>query len=173
MTMRRSGGGTGTADPVRRVTMTTPIGPIVVEGDETGVTHILLPNEVAATGAPEDDGRGPLPGPVADAVRQLEEYFAGDRRTFSLQLTPAGTAFQLSVWKALADIPYGETVTYGELARRVGRPTAFRAVGQANGANPLPIVYPCHRVVSSIGLGGYGGGLDVKRRLLALEGAAG
>jgi methylated-DNA-[protein]-cysteine S-methyltransferase len=154
----------------------TPIGPLVLEGDEGGLTHVHLPNDVAANGggrAADRPRAARLPAPVRAAMRQLDEYFDGRRRSFSVPLSPAGTPFQLAVWRSLADIPYGETITYGELARRVGRPAAFRAVGQANGANPLPIVYPCHRVVATAGLGGYGGGLDVKRRLLALEGALG
>ncbi len=150
-----------------RLSIETPIGRLLVAGDETCVTHVCLAGTTALAGTP-----GQPPEPVRSAAEQLEEYFAGGRRTFDLPLAPRGTAFQLEVWEALADIPYGETVTYGELARRVGRPAAVRAVGQANGANPLPIVYPCHRVVAAGGrLGGYGGGLDVKRQLLALEGA--
>ena len=91
-----------------------------------------------------------------------------------LELELSGTEFQRSVWTSLADIPYGEVISYAELAEMVGRPTAFRAVGQANGANPIPIVLPCHRVVASGGgIGGYGGGLDLKRELLALEGVTG
>jgi len=161
-------------DDTATVRLDTPIGTLVLEGDDAAVTYIHLPNslpDAVATG-PAAGGKagGDVPAPLREAVHQLEEYFGGSRRTFSVPLAPSGTAFQLSVWKALAEIPYGETITYGELARRVGRPTAFRAVGQANGANPLPIVYPCHRVVAAGGIGGYGGGLDVKRRLLALEG---
>lgn len=107
---------------------------------------------------------------LAEAVRQLEGYFAGRRRRFALRLAPAGSAFQLRVWRHLQEVPYGETVSYGELARRVGDPRASRAVGHAVGGNPLPIVIPCHRVVGSRGgLVGYGGGLAVKEALLALE----
>ena len=102
--------------------------------------------------------------------RQLREYFAGKRAEFDLPLAPTGTAFQLSVWRQLQEIPYGETISYGELARRVGNPKASRAVGSANGANPLPIVIPCHRVIAGDGtLGGFGGGLPTKQTLLALE----
>ena len=104
------------------------------------------------------------------AVRELRAYLAGELRSFSLPLAPAGTPFQLDVWNALAAIPYGETTSYGELARRIGRPRAVRAVGAANGANPLPIVLPCHRVVGANGsLTGFGGGLPLKRALLDLE----
>ena len=107
-----------------------------------------------------------------DLRRQLAEYFRGERRTFEVRLAPEGTAFQRDTWSALATIPYGATISYAELARRVGRPRAVRAVGAANGANPLPIVVPCHRVIGADGsLTGFGGGLDTKRRLLELEGA--
>lgn len=151
------------------VVIETPIGPLLVAADGTAVTEVLLPNTGAAA---RGSTPGPIPAVLRRAVRQLEEYFAGARRNFSVPLAPAGTPFQVSVWSALDEIPYGETVTYGELAAAVGRPGAFRAVGQANGANPLPIFHPCHRVVAAGGhLGGYGGGLDVKRRLLALEGS--
>jgi methylated-DNA-[protein]-cysteine S-methyltransferase len=106
------------------------------------------------------------------ARRQLAEYFAGKRRTFDLPLAPHGTEFQCAVWRALADIPYGETISYAQLATRVGKPTATRAVGAANGRNPLPIVLPCHRVIGADGsLTGFGGGLPTKQFLLRLEGA--
>ena len=101
---------------------------------------------------------------------QLEEYFAGERKEFDVPMELDGTPFQREVWTELTRIPYGETISYGELARRVGRPNGPRAVGQANGRNPIPIVVPCHRVLASNGIGGYGGGLKVKRALLAVEG---
>ena len=105
-----------------------------------------------------------------DVVAQLTEYFAGTRRQFDLPLAPAGTPFQQRVWAALLDIPYGHTISYGELAARIGQKSASRAVGLANGSNPLPIVIPCHRVIGANGkLTGYGGGLPIKERLLALE----
>jgi O-6-methylguanine DNA methyltransferase len=108
----------------------------------------------------------------AAVARELAEYFAGRRRDFTLAVDPPGTPFQRQVWSELARIPYGGTLSYGELARRVGRPSASRAVGAANGANPIPIVLPCHRVIGADGsLTGYGGGLPIKRALLALEGA--
>ncbi len=119
---------------------------------------------------PAESSPGTAPDTLRRAAAQLDEYFAGARTSFDLPFGLCGTPFQVEVWRALAGIDYGTTITYGELAGRVGRPTAYRAVGQANGANPLPIFFPCHRVVASGGLGGYGGGLDVKRRLLALEG---
>jgi methylated-DNA-[protein]-cysteine S-methyltransferase len=109
-------------------------------------------------------------GPFDEAIGQLEAYFEGERREFDLPLAPEGTPFQREVWEMLRKIPYGETVSYGELARRLERPGSSRAVGAANGRNPIPIVIPCHRVVGADGsLTGFGGGLEVKRRLLALE----
>jgi methylated-DNA-[protein]-cysteine S-methyltransferase len=108
---------------------------------------------------------------TARVCAQLEEYFAGRRRRFDLQLAPSGTAFQRTVWQQVAAIPYGETRSYGEIARALGRPNASRAVGAANGSNPLPIVVPCHRVIGADGsLTGFGGGLDAKVLLLELEG---
>jgi O-6-methylguanine DNA methyltransferase len=105
-------------------------------------------------------------------VRELEQYFAGDRREFSFPLDMRGTDFQVACWRALLAIPYGETRTYADIARAVNRPTGFRAVGMANNRNPIAIVVPCHRVIASDGtLCGYGGGLDLKRKLLELEGA--
>jgi methylated-DNA-[protein]-cysteine S-methyltransferase len=107
---------------------------------------------------------------LQEPVRQLRAYFAGDLETFDLPLAPAGTPFQLAVWRELCKIPYGKTISYGELARHLGNPNASRAVGLANGANPIPIVIPCHRVIGSNGkLTGYGGGLPIKEKLLALE----
>lgn len=105
-------------------------------------------------------------------AKQLDEYFSGQRREFTFPLDLRGTAFQLACWRALLAIPYGETRSYGDIARAVGKPSAFRAVGMANNRNPVAIVVPCHRVIASDGtLCGYGGGLDVKRKLLELEGA--
>ena len=105
-----------------------------------------------------------------ETVRQLEAYFAGKLESFDLRLAPEGTSFQLAVWKRLCEIPYGKTISYGELAGRIGNPNASRAVGLANGSNPIPIVIPCHRVIGSNGkLTGYGGGLPIKEKLLALE----
>ena len=105
-------------------------------------------------------------------VRELEEYFSGQRREFTFALDLRGTDFQLACWRALQTIPYGETRSYADIARAVGKPAAFRAVGMANNRNPVAIVVPCHRVIASDGtLCGYGGGLDVKRKLLELEGA--
>jgi O-6-methylguanine DNA methyltransferase len=120
---------------------------------------------------PSDGQRSPGDPLLAGAIAQLHEYFAGARETFSVPLRPAGTPFQLSVWRALEEIPYGYTRTYRDIACAIGRPTATRAVGAANGQNPLPIFIPCHRVIGSNGsLTGFGGGLDVKLALLRLEG---
>jgi methylated-DNA-[protein]-cysteine S-methyltransferase len=143
----------------------SPVGVWSVVGSDEGVTHIHLPqDEMTAS-------KGTAPKPVADAVAQLKEYFSGSRRTFKVKLAPApATDFQSDVWEALRRIPYGQVRTYGEVADAVDRPRAHRAVGNANHANPWPIVIPCHRVVSSVGLGGYGGGENVKRYLLELEG---
>ena len=103
-------------------------------------------------------------------MAQLREYFEGTRQVFDVPLALSGTPFQLKVWAALTDIPYGETITYGELAQRIGQPDAVRAVGAANGKNPVPIIVPCHRVIGSNGkLTGYGGGLPIKAALLDLE----
>jgi len=111
-------------------------------------------------------------GPNREAIRQLSEFLEGKRLVFELELDLRATAFQRKVYDALLAIPYGETCSYAELARRIGRPKAVRAVGNANGANPLPLVIPCHRVVASGGkLGGYGGGLAMKKKLLAMESA--
>jgi methylated-DNA-[protein]-cysteine S-methyltransferase len=110
---------------------------------------------------------------LASTVRELADYFEGTLREFSVPLAPAGTVFQRDVWNALLAIPFGATTTYGEIARRIGRPSAVRAVGAANGANPIPIIIPCHRVIGGDGsLTGYGGGLPTKQFLLALEGIA-
>ena len=155
----------------------TPIGTLRIVGDDDGVERVDLPNSAASDPDPEWRARRrSLPGPLQRAKRQLLEYFDGARRDFDLPLAPAGTPFQHRVWDELRRIPYGETISYGELARRIGRPTASRAVGAANGRNPLAIVVPCHRVIGADGtLTGYGGGLPVKETLLAHErdGAAG
>ena len=112
-----------------------------------------------------------LPNPLTkQAVSELEEYFSGKRESFDIAIQPHGTPFQLSVWSALSQVPYGKVVTYGQLAAAIGKPTACRAVANAVGKNPLLILLPCHRVVASNGLGGFSAGLSAKRRLLTLEG---
>lgn len=107
---------------------------------------------------------------ISAAAKQLREYFDGKREEFTLETAPRGTAFQLAVWNSLAEIPCGRVVTYGDLAKRIGRPTACRAVANAVGKNPLLIIFPCHRVVAANGLGGFSAGISVKRSLLRLEG---
>jgi methylated-DNA-[protein]-cysteine S-methyltransferase len=146
----------------------TPIGPLLLVADDAALVEIGLPRRGAAQAAPADAeaGKNRLRG----AARELDEYFAGTRQRFDIPLRPAGTPFQLEVWGALLAIPYGETVSYADIARRIRRPLAVRAVGAANGANPLSIIVPCHRVIGSHGdLVGYGGGLPIKRWLLAHE----
>lgn len=155
-------------EPTTQLCVATPIGDLVVSGNDEFVTEVLLsvPGRKVTVSA---DRKG-LRGPVVHAARQLDEYFAQKRTEFDLPLALFGTEFQERVWLTLAEIPYGETISYAELARWVGRPRAFRAVGQANGANPIPVILPCHRVIAADGtIGGYGGGLPVKRQLLALE----
>ena len=147
----------------------SPIGKLLVAGDGEAIYRIEFANEGNAA-RPEEGWRESMRGPVGEAARQLREYFQGKRTAFELPLAPEGTEFQRTVWRRLREIPYGETISYGELARRVGNPKASRAVGAANGSNPIPIVIPCHRVIGSNGkLTGFGGGLPTKRRLLALE----
>jgi len=149
----------------------SPIGPLLVAADEAGVRLIEFAGRPGATAPPREWRRAQQPrGPLCATLVQLAEYFAGRRRTFDLPLAPEGTPFQLAIWRAVARIPYGKTITYAELARRAGRPAAPRAAGAANGQNPLPIVVPCHRVIGSDGaLRGFGGGLPAKAALLALE----
>jgi methylated-DNA-[protein]-cysteine S-methyltransferase len=146
----------------------SPVGRLLIAADASGLRYVLF----QAGRSPAE----PLPGwredatRLADTIRQLREYFRGERREFELPLAPEGTPFQQRVWRELLAIPYGETISYGELARRVGSPRGSRAVGLANGANPISIVIPCHRVVGSAGqLTGYGGGLRNKQWLLAFE----
>jgi methylated-DNA-[protein]-cysteine S-methyltransferase len=148
-------------------TLDSPIGPLTLVSDGTALSALHFD----AAGVAGDEVAAPRDGVLADACTQLEEYLAGERRAFDLPLRPAGTAFQREVWAALLEIPYGETIGYGALAERLGRPSAARAVGLANGRNPLAVVVPCHRVIGASGaLTGYGGGLERKRYLLELEG---
>ncbi|HEY7595053.1 MAG TPA: methylated-DNA--[protein]-cysteine S-methyltransferase [Actinophytocola sp.] len=144
----------------------SPIGPLTLVGTDSALTGLYMAEHryaPASFGERDDDA-------FPDAVTQLREYFAGTRTEFDVELEPAGTPFQQRVWAALREVPYGETTTYGELAATIGSPTAFRAVGHANGHNPISIIVPCHRVIgTSGGLTGYGGGLPRKRFLLALE----
>ncbi len=147
----------------------SPVGPLDLIADADGaLTHLLFPGERHA--ALRDPRLRRDPGPFAEVISQLGEYFAGERTRFDLALAPAGTPFQQAVWAALRTIPYGETRTYTEQAVAVGRPSAVRAVGAANGRNPIAIVVPCHRVVGADGsLTGFGGGIDRKRWLLGHE----
>lgn len=147
----------------------SPIGTLLIAGDDQAIHRIEFPANGKAR-RPEAGWLESKRGPVAEAIRQLREYFARRRSEFDLPLEPQGTEFQRTVWNRLREIPYGETISYGELARRVGNPKASRAVGAANGQNPIPIVIPCHRVIGSNGkLTGFGGGLPTKEALLALE----
>ena len=150
-------------------TVDSPIGPLTLVASDDGLQEIHFPNEAVAR--PSADGPVDADHPVlAEAARQLGEYFAGARTEFDLPLRPAGTAFQLTAWRGLTTIPYGKTVSYGEQATRIGHPGRARAVGAANGRNPLPIVVPCHRVIGADGsLVGFGGGLEVKAWLLDHE----
>ena len=147
-------------------TLDTPLGTLQIEATERGLCGIWLPSRSI--------NQGPTPGKnrvISLAKQELNAYFAGDLTTFSVPLDWQGTRFQESVWQALLAVPYGKTVTYGDVARAIGRPRSSRPVGGAVGKNPLPIIVPCHRVIGSDGsLTGFTGGLDIKVRLLALEG---
>jgi methylated-DNA-[protein]-cysteine S-methyltransferase len=146
------------------MTMRSPIGTLCLCAERDQLVGLYLPDRPAPSAPP---GRG---GVLARAAAQLTEYFAGERRDFDLPLAPSGTEFQRAVWHALAEIPFGATCSYGDLARSLGRPSASRAVGAANGKNPIAIVLPCHRVIGASGeLTGYGGGLPMKRWLLDHE----
>ena len=147
----------------------SPVGRLLLAGRQA--LSLIAFSRGANGNSPQPDWQ-PSDAPfLREAATQLNEYFAGARRKFDLDLKPTGTPFQLEVLDALATIPYGETRSYGEIATQIGRPKAVRAVGAANGRNPLPIVLPCHRVIGTDGnLTGYGGGLEIKRYLLDLEG---
>lgn len=147
--------------PCYRFHYNSPVGVLCIEDNGSAVTAIKLCR----------DGDSDNPSELAqDVIKQLEEYFNGERRIFEIPIAPRGTEFQQKVWRALTDIPYGETRTYGEIAQQTGNPRACRAVGNANNKNPIMIVVPCHRVIGSNGdLTGYACGLDVKKYLLDLE----
>jgi methylated-DNA-[protein]-cysteine S-methyltransferase len=148
--------------------LASPVGALLLAQDEAGLLRINF-SRSGRPARPESDWEE-NPSALHEPIRQLRAYFAGDLEDFDLPLAPEGTPFQQSVWKELCAIPYGETISYGELARRIGNPKASRAVGLANGSNPIPIIIPCHRVIGSNGkLTGYGGGLPIKEKLLALE----
>lgn len=148
----------------------SPVGPLMLAADDNALRHIEFRDNCHP--ADRRDWHGGDNDVLQLAQRQLGEYFAGQRRVFELPLAPIGTEFQRAVWHALAGIPYGTTLSYAQLAQRLGNPTGTRAVGAANGRNPLPIVLPCHRVIGADGgLTGFGGGLPTKEFLLRLEGA--
>jgi methylated-DNA-[protein]-cysteine S-methyltransferase len=156
--------------PTYTMPLDTPVGRLVLESDGDVLIGIWLPSiSVSSRSGSGSDGHD-APPVIKETVSQLEEYFARERTEFDVPMELDGTEFQKEVWAELARIPYGETISYGELARRVGRPKGPRAVGQANGKNPIPIIVPCHRVLAGSGIGGYGGGLPMKRALLAVEG---
>ena len=156
-------------DAVSYCVMPSPVGRILLAGNARILTHLSF-----------QDGRHPtVPDPrwtysekpFQRPMRQLKEYFSGKRKTFTITLAPQGTPFQQRVWQALQTIPYGRTLSYGQIAKAIGKPKAARAVGAANGQNPISIIVPCHRVIGSNGkLVGYGGGLSIKETLLAHEG---
>lgn len=157
------------AERVLRYTWTdSPIGRIMLSGDEEGLSRVQLDTEVR--GVTPDEGAVEDSALFHDAVEQFKAYFAGELKQFELKLNPQGTSFQQRAWLELRKIPYGQTITYGEQARRLGDPKACRAVGAANGKNPLGIIVPCHRVVGSTGkLTGFAGGIDAKAWLLQHE----
>ena len=149
-------------------TLPSPVGALLLVSDGEALTGLYTENHRGDPGPRPSWRRDP--GPFREAAAQLAAYFEGEARPFDLPLAPRGTDFQRAVWAALREIPFGVCISYGELARRIGRPAASRAVGAANGRNPISIVVPCHRVVGAGGaLTGYAGGLGCKRRLLDHE----
>ena len=147
----------------------TPWGDLVAVAENGALVRICLPGD-----KPEEPVTGSRDPLLKKAASELQEYFSGRRREFDLPLNPAGTVFQQKVWRELCRIPYGTVETYGEIARRLGIPHGARAIGQANHRNPIPIIIPCHRVTAAGNkIGGYGGGIELKIRLLALEGVTG
>ena len=145
----------------------SPVGPLVLAASDAGLHYVLFANSKRTKFDPEWREGADL---FKELIQQLRGYFASELETFDVPLAPEGTKFQQNVWSELCGIPYGETISYGELAKRVGNPKASRAVGAANGQNPIPIIIPCHRVIGSDGkLTGFGGGLPIKEKLLALE----
>jgi len=154
--------------PTLVTTVDSPIGPLTLMARDGRLTHLVMEDQAHAVAPPPGSRRDD--DVFAEVASQLDEYFAGQRTSFDVPMTLEGTDFQRRVWAELCAIPYGETISYGELARRVGSPKASRAVGSANGRNPVAVIVPCHRVIAADGsLGGYGGGLDRKVHLLGLE----
>lgn len=147
----------------------SPVGPLWLAAETEGLSHLLFVRDTQPL--PLGDGSSAGAQHIERALTQLQEYFAQGRREFQLALSPAGTDFQKQVWGGLCEIPYAETISYRQLAERIARPKAVRAVGAANGKNPISIIVPCHRVIGADGsLTGYGGGLPAKKILLELEG---
>jgi methylated-DNA-[protein]-cysteine S-methyltransferase len=150
----------------------SPVGRLKLVASERGLTGVVWENDRPRPAALDTAAQGEDHPVLVEAARQLGEYFAGSRKTFDLELDFGGTDFQRKVWTALLTIPYGETRSYAKIAEQIGHPSAVRAVGAANGRNPISIIAPCHRVIGSTGkLTGFGGGLPAKARLLELEGA--
>lgn len=162
----------GDAEELSCTTMATPVGELTLIASPRGLRAVLWPKELAEPGAigSAEDGDPAAAAVLRDAIAQLEEYFAGERHEFELPLDPVGTPFQQSAWMELRRIPYGETISYGEQARRLGDPNKSRAVGAANGRNPISIIVPCHRVVGANGsLTGFAAGVEAKAWLLHHE----
>lgn len=156
--------------PLSRATMPSPVGELTLVASEEGLVAILWENDKPGRVRLAEAIHDPAHTVLALAIAELNQYFAGKLQTFTVPLAPEGTEFQLRAWRALSTIPYGETRSYGELARQIGSPKAFRAVGAANGRNPLSIIVPCHRAIGANGtLTGFAGGLEAKRLLLTLE----
>jgi methylated-DNA-[protein]-cysteine S-methyltransferase len=157
--------------PMNEVSYTridSPVGKLLLAADAQGLRQVNF--ESSKRAAPVRPEWKESKTPFAEVIRQLRAYFSGELKQFDLPLAPEGTEFQLRVWNSLRTIPYGETVSYAQLAQKIGNPQAVRAVGLANGCNPIPIIIPCHRVIGSDGsLTGFGGGLPNKQKLLALE----
>jgi methylated-DNA-[protein]-cysteine S-methyltransferase len=150
----------------------SPLGPVIVIAEDEGITHVDFVGAKYERKVEADWIEDPKAPALAECRRQLDEYFAGKRESFDLPLAPRGTAFQQRVWKEIARVPYGKTITYGELASRAGTPGHARAAGAATGRNPIGVVVPCHRIMGSDGsLTGYAGGLERKRSLLEREGS--
>jgi methylated-DNA-[protein]-cysteine S-methyltransferase len=151
-------------------TFASPVGPLLLMSDGTSLTGLHTDNDKHRPAVQFDWVRDDNVAPFAQAIAQLQAYFDGRLTEFDLPLAPQGTAFQMTVWRELCNIPFGETISYAELARRIDRPTASRAVGHSNARNPISIIVPCHRVIGADNsLTGYAGGLDRKRMLLDHE----
>ncbi len=148
----------------------SPVGPLLLAATRQGLSHLLF--EARSPTAPQGDGSEQATLHLEQAQRELQAYFRGELRRFGVALAPSGTEFQRAAWGALREIPFGETRTYRQLAEAIARPKAVRAVGAANGRNPISIIVPCHRVIGADGsLTGFGGGIENKKRLLQHEGA--